>query len=527
MKLKAWVGQLFGESQLANASSEPSSSAPTPLLESLQSNLAQIRQALGDSGDIVIREFKAGKTQGIPAALIYTDGLTDSAKVQDMVMRPLMLATDEHIDLRNETTERVKNQLLTIGDVTDIDQFQTLYGSLLAGDTVILFEGAATALALDARGWKERSVDEPTTQATIRGPKEGFTETIKTNIGLLRRKIKSTDMRIELQKIGRLSQTDVALVYINGLAEESVLGQLRHRLKHIDIDAVFESGNIEEFIQDDTISFFPTILNTERPDVIAAGLVEGRVAIIVDGTPFVLLVPALFTHFMQSPDDYYQRADIATLIRMLRLIAFFLALLAPSIYIAITSFHQEMLPSPLLISLTAARSGVPFPVFVEAFVMELTFELLREAGLRMPKAIGQAISIVGALVLGEAAVQAGLVSPAMVIVVSLTAITTFVIPSISLAVPIRILRFMLMGLSAMFGLYGIFIGIVYIMLHLNTLRSFGVPYLKPYAPFVLGDQKDGVLFRVPVWAMFLRSFAVAKRNIVRQRPQQTRERGEG
>lgn len=523
MTFKTWLEKLMGPTQPADESSDASSSSPTPLQPSLQDNLQQIRSTLGGSGDIVIREFQAGQTNGIPVAVLYADGLTNSLKVEDMVIRPLMFGGDENIDLSVDTTKQVKNHLLTVGDVSDVDQFQALYGSLLAGDTVILFEGSKTGIIVDARGWKERSVEEPSTQATLRGPKEGFNETIKTNLGLLRRRIKSPELRIELFKIGKLTQTDVAIVYLNGLAEESVLKMLRQRLKNINIDAIFDSGNIEEFIQDDTLSVFPTVMNSERPDTIAAGIVEGRVAIVVDGTPFVLIVPALFTHFLQSPDDYYQRSDIGSLIRILRLVAFFTALLAPSSYIAITSFHQEMLPSPLLISIAAARTGVPFPVFVEALVMELTFELLREAGLRMPKTIGQAISIVGALVLGESAVQAGLVSPGMVIIVSLTAITTFIIPYTSMAVPVRILRFTLMALGAMFGLYGIFVGIVYITLHMNKIRSFGVPYLKPFAPFILKDQKDSIFIRVPIWAMLLRPFSVASRNRVRQQASESKK----
>lgn len=523
MTFKKKLKQLMGAVNPTDEPSDTPSSSPTPLHASLQANLQQIRRTLGNSGDIIIREFKIGQTNGIPVAILYTDGLTNSMKVEDMVIRPLMFGSDEQIDLSTDITERVKNHLLTAGDVSDVDQFQALYGSLLAGDTVILFEGSETGITLDARGWKERAMEEPSTQATLRGPKEGFNETIKTNIGLLRRRIKSPDLRIELFKIGRLTQTDVAIVYLNGLAEDSVLKQLRQRLKSINIDAIFESGNIEELIQDESFSVFPTVLNSERPDTIAAGIVEGRVAILVDGTPFVLIVPALFTHFLQSPDDYYQRADIASLIRILRLVAFFTALLAPSSYIAVTSFHQEMLPSPLLISIAAARTGVPFPVFVEALVMELTFELLREAGLRMPKAIGQAISIVGALVLGESAVQAGLVSPGMVIIVSLTAITTFIIPYTSMAVPVRILRFTLMALAAVFGLYGIFVGIVFITLHLNKLRSFGVPYLKPFAPLIVSDQKDSIFLRVPLWAMLLRPFSVASRNRVRQQAAESKK----
>ncbi|MGZ4133809.1 MAG: spore germination protein, partial [Tumebacillaceae bacterium] len=245
-------------------------------------------------------------------------------------------------------------------------------------------------------------------------------------------------------------------------------------------------------------------------------LMEGRVAILVDGTPFALLVPALFVQFFQAAEDYYQRADIGTLLRLLRFLSFFIALLAPSLYIAISTFHQEMLPTSLLISLAAQREGVPFPAFVEAMIMEIIFEILREAGVRMPRSVGQAVSIVGALVIGQAAVEAGLVAPAMVIVVSLTAISNFVFPSFNMAISIRIIRFLLMFLAASFGLYGVTMGLIALVLHLCSLRSFGVPYLAPMAPFILDDQKDA-LFRPPQWALFSRPRLLSQKNIYREK----------
>jgi len=245
------------------------------------------------------------------------------------------------------------------------------------------------------------------------------------------------------------------------------------------------------------------VYNSERPDVIAAGLLEGRVAILVDGTPFVLMVPGLFIHFYQSAEDYYQRADISTLLRILRLLGLFIALLGPSLYIAITTFHQEMLPTQLLLSLAAQREGVPFPAFIEALMMEVAFEILREAGIRMPKSVGQAISIVGTLVIGQAAVDAGIVSAAMVIVVAITAISSFIVPAFSLSISIRILRFGLMGLAASFGLFGITVGMIALILHMCSLRSFGIPYMSPFAPFIWSDQKDSI-FRFPRWGLLSR-----------------------
>jgi spore germination protein KA len=321
---------------------------------------------------------------------------------------------------------------------------------------------------------------------------------------------------METKQIGRETQTQVAVMYIKGIAEEAIIQEVHRRLDRIDIDGILESGYIEELIQDGTYSPFPTIYNSERPDVIAAELLEGKIAILVDGTPFVLVVPAFFVSFLHAPEDYYHRADISSLIRILRYIGMLIAFIAPSLYIAVTTFHQEMLPTDLLIGLAAQREGVPFPAFIEALLMELAFEILREAGIRMPRTIGPAVSVVGTLVIGQAAVEAGIVSPAMVIVVAITAISSFSFPSYSIANSFRMLRFPLMGLAASFGLYGIIVGVIALILHLCSLRTFGIPYMSPIAPFNLPDQKD-VFIRAPWWAMVLRPKLLNRKNVTREK----------
>ncbi|MBP1969171.1 hypothetical protein J2Z83_001274 [Virgibacillus natechei] len=281
------------------------------------------------------------------------------------------------------------------------------------------------------------------------------------------------------------------------------------------MDGILESGYIEELIQDKTFTFFPTIFNTERPDVAASNLLEGRVMNLIDGTPFVLVAPATFVQYFQVNEDYFQHATIGTFLRFIRLFAFFAALLAPAIFIAVTTLHKEMIPPALLISLAAQREGVPFPVFVEALVMELTFEVLREAGVRMPKATGQAVSIVGTFVIGVAAVKAGLVSAAIVIVVSITAIASFVFPAYNMGIAVRLLRFVMMFLAAVYGLFGITIGLIALVLHLSSLRSFGTPYMAPFGPFIAADQKDA-LIRVPWRGMISRPSLINQKNIVRK-----------
>lgn len=479
----------------------------------LSENIKLIKEVLGYSGDIVIREIRIGPGGRVRAAMCYTEGLVDMKSAQQFIMETIMSDLDYS---GPNLLQDMKERILSVGDIQDVTEFGTLFTSLLSGGVILLLDGYSQGFNIGMSGWEGRSVSEPATESVVRGPKESFTENLQTNAALIRRKIKDPNLWLERKQIGRVTKTNVAVMYIHGIVNDKTVAEVHSRLDRIDIDGILESGYVEELIQDGTYSPFPTIFNSERPDVIAAELLEGKIAILVDGTPFVLIVPALFISFFHSAEDYYQRADISSFIRFLRFVGFFVALLAPSIYIAITTFHQEMLPTQLLISLAGQREGVPFPAFIEALMMEMTFEILREAGLRMPRAIGQAVSIVGTLVIGQAAVEAGIVSAAMVIVVSITAISSFVFPASNMSIAIRMLRFPLMGLAASFGIFGIIIGVIALILHLCSLRSFGVPYMSPFAPVVVDDLKD-TIFRVPHWAMFSRPRLVSQKNVRRGR----------
>ncbi|WP_223820901.1 spore germination protein [Bacillus sp. S3] len=490
------------------------------LERSLTDNIQKIKELFGNSDDIILREIRIGQGDKIRVCIIFTDGLVDSQSTQNFIMETLM------IDFRTADVEKerrtgenllpyLKESVLTVGDIQDIGDLTNLLDSLLNGKVILLFDGYTEGFAIEMKGGKERSVEEPTTETTIRGPREGFTENIRVNTALLRRKIRDHNLWIESRKIGKVSKTNLSIMYIKGIANEKIVKEVRKRLDRIKIDSVLESGYIEELIQDGIWTPFPTMYHSERPDAIAADLFEGRVAILVDGTPFVITVPVMFSQFLQSPEDYYNRADITTLLRILRYVGFIIALLAPSFYIAITTFHQEMLPTLLLITLAAQREGVPFPAFIEALAMEVSFEILREAGLRMPKAIGQAVSIVGTLVIGSAAVDAGFVSAAMVIVVAITAIASFIVSNYELSIAIRMLRFPFMAIAASFGLFGIIVGLIALVLHMCSLRSFGVPYMAPFGPFIKEDQKDAI-FRFPRWAMGTRPRLISQTNITRE-----------
>lgn len=489
---------------------DPGDPKNLPLFKKAQDNTDYIKHELGNSNDIVVRQLLIANK--IKAAIAYTDGLADSKVISQFIVESAHEQTD--MPVGKEIFQVAKERAVALGDVSEVTNWDQLFPSLLSGETIIFIDGFQKAIKGDTRGEEKRAISEPTTQLSIRGPKDAFTESFRTNTSLIRRRIKSPNLWLESMKIGKVTQTDVGIMYIKGIANEKIVEEVRTRLKRINMDSILESGYIEQLIEDQTFTVFPTVYHTERPDIICSHLLEGRVAIIIDGTPFVLSAPAVFIQFFHAVEDYYDRFDIATAIRLLRILAFFISLVAPAIYIALTTFHQEMIPTTMAIAIAAQREGVPFPAFIEALIMEITFEILREAGLRLPRAVGQAVSIVGALVIGQAAVQAGLVSPVMVIVVSITAIANFATPTFAIAITTRVMRFGLMVLAASFGFYGILLGLLFMIVHLCSLRSFGVPYMAPLAPFIADNQKD-VFIRFPLWSFKSRPRLIADENIKR------------
>ncbi|WP_433753628.1 spore germination protein [Paenibacillus amylolyticus] len=491
---------------------EKSAILPKALSCSLENNVAMLKQEMGHSTDYILRCWNS--EHGHPLlAVSFFEGLVDQQLLTALLEE--LTAGIRNGAISDHNVETWLMDHIPIGSITCLDNEEALIHAVLDGQVALLVEGSPKAFAASISGGAKRAVEEPSSQTVIRGPKEGFTEDISTNIALLRRKIKSTDLHIDSRNIGTYTQTKVSVAYIRGIADPEVVIEISKRLDSIHTDSILESGYIEEFIQDGVWTPFPTIYNTERPDAVAGSLLEGLVAILVDGTPFVLTAPVTFFRFMASSEDYYQRYDLASFLRIIRIASFFLALLLPSFFIATTTFHQEMLPTTMLITLAAQRETTPLPALLEAIIMELTFEVIREAGTRMPRAIGPAISIVGALVIGQAAVQAGMVSAAMVIVVSFTAICNFVLPAINMSGTVRLLRFVLMLLAGSFGLYGVLAGTVPILVRLVSLNSFGVPYMLPIAPFIKGNLKD-LFVRVPWWKMKNRPVMYGGANVKRQ-----------
>ncbi len=465
----------------------------------LLTNEQVLKDTFHNCSDLVIRPiYVTGRPKIL---LIYLDGLTDTKTLENVLLKPMLFEglPNGLSDIRT-IGQVIEEQLIAITPIKTVSQINELVNGVLKADVGILIDGQTDALLASLAGFEKRSVEEPATEITIRGPRDGFTESLRTNTTLLRRRIRSTRLKLEPLSLGELSQTDVEIAYIEGIARDSLLEEVRKRLSRIKIDAILESEYIEEFIEDMPYSPFPQIQNTERPDIVIANLLEGKVAIIVDNTPFALIVPMTFWDGMQAVEDYYERPIYTSFIRFVRYVLFNMALFLPSIYVALTTYHPKLIPTKLLISVAAAREGVPFPTIIEALIMEFVFEGLREAGIRLPKAVGSAVSIVGALVVGQAAVQAGIVSAPTVIVVATTGIASFAIPRYNLGTALRLIRFAMLILAGIFGFYGITLGFITMTIHLVTLRSFGIPYFTPVAPQIPRDLKD-VLIRSPRWAL--------------------------
>jgi len=453
----------------------------------------EIRTALGSPPDLVCRTVITDEGRAVQC--VYLDSLIDKRAIDEFIIDSVR---------RNAFPEKAGEPAESGSPYMRELPLRAPYGTIrdeavravVDGQCALIDEAKERLCLIDIYDAPGRQVEEPKTEPTIRGSYEGFTENIRTNIGLVRKRILDPQLRFERMTIGSRSRTDVMMIWMDNLAPQELVREVKRRLAAIRTDSVLEGSYIEEFIQEKTLTPFPTLLNTERPDKVAAQLLEGKVAVMVDGTPFVLVAPLTFFELFSSAEDYYQRADIATFIRWIRLISFFVAVFAPSLYVAATTFHQELIPTQLLISLSAQREGVPLPAFLEVMLMEIVFEIIREAGLRMPRAVGQALSIVGAIVLGQAAVEAGLISAAVVIVVAVTGITNFVVPVYSFGMSQRLLRFTFILLAGFMGLFGVLCGTLLLIAHLVSLKSFGVPYMTPFAPVSMSDWRD-TLVRTP------------------------------
>lgn len=473
------------------------------LTKNLDTNIIDFNEFIGNSHDVNIRKLTLTAKKDINAAIMFVDGLVDKAAINDAVIKPLLTCLHEShasSDFLSIISEKVIRNL----QMEQADHWVDILDKLFSGDTILFVDGYKSALIIGSKKWLDRGVQEAETEQVIFGPKDSFSETLLTNTMLIRRRIKSPKLQMEYFKLGSLTKTDIILSYIKGIANPKLIEEVKARLKRIETDAIISATSVEEFIEDSSFAIMPQVMHTERPDKVVAHMLEGGVGLLIDGTPMVLILPIVFWQFLYSSEDYNQRLYTTFLLRSLRLLSLVLALTLTAFYIAVSTFHHEMIPIGLLQVIVVGRRDIPFPILVEVIIMELILEVIREAGVRLPKNVGQAISIVGALVLGQAAIQAKLASPATVTIVALTAIANFTIPSFSGALSIRFLRFIFMIASGVFGIFGFMVTLFVMLVHLCSLRSFGVPFLAPFAPLIPGDLKDTQI-RAPSWAMSRRS----------------------
>lgn len=472
-------------------------------------NLSSLKEVFGKTDDVLFKEFEVFFHEATKVFICFLDGMVNEDYINARILKPLMEPNFANDRSNGESLLTViKKKVLTATTIQELKKMDTVVESVLSGETVLFIDGFNIAISVSTQGFESRSVEEPETESTVRGPRDGFNEVLKVNTMLIRRKIQNPNLVFEDMKIGKQTKTNIRIGYIEGIANTKVVNEVRKRLQKIDTNAILESGYIEQFIEDSPFSLFPTIGNSEKPNKIAAKLLEGRVAVICDGTPFVLTMPFLFVEGLQVEEDYYSRPVFASFMRLLRLLALFISIAAPPFYVALTTYHQEMVPSLLLATMAAAEERVPFPIFIEALIMSIAFHLIKEAGVRMPKPVGSAISIVGALVVGEAAVQAGLVSTPMVIVIAITGICELVVTAFIDAVIVS--RIFLLFLAGTFGLFGILMGFLVLLGHLCSLSSYGTPYLTPQAPIIWSEWKDSII-RLPLWLFKSRPQSITRK----------------
>ncbi len=489
----------------------------TSLHDSFEKNRSLFKGIFQKDDAIIYRNLDIKNAAGVKICIIFAKDMVDSLELNKNVIEPL-LEQDKAID-KDNMLEYIENTV-TYANIEISSDVDKIVGSVLYGDTLILAGDSSKALLADTKGFKIRSISEPLSENVVRGPRDAFTESILINISLIRRRITNPDLKFRFRSLGKRTKTKICVCYLESLANPKILKELNKRLEDIDIDSILESGYVEEFIRDSPLSPFSTIGHTERPDKVAGNILEGRIGLIVDGTPFVLTLPFIFMEYFQSGEDYYYNFFYASINRLLRWFAFFLSTSVPAIYVALTTFHQEMVPTPLLLSIYASREGVPFPTIVEAILMLAAFEILREGGARLPAPIGTTISFVGAIVLGEAAVVAKIVSAPIVIIVALTGLSNFLIPK--MIGVLNIIRIIFLGLAAFLGLYGYIFGIIGLFIHLMSMRSFGIPYMANIGSLDFQDVKDTVI-RSPWWVMNYRPKLIGKMNMIRERGEKNKK----
>ena len=467
----------------------------------ISTSLEENRQALENiyrlplNRDVVIRAIEAGAHPPVSGLIVYMEGIVDSTKLNRFVLEPLMSSQNRLYS--GDTINQIIKQVIPNGQVLRADTLKILQENVNTGDTALLLDGVAEALIIETKGWEHRGVDSPKTEQTVRGSLAGFTENLRTNTGLVRSMLRSSDLVTEMVKVGTRGQLNCAIMYIDSIANASLVNEIRRRLEGIETDYISDSAQLVQFIEDSPTIIFPQTVSTERPDRVASHLTEGRVALILEGNPFAQILPVSFLSFFHSGEDFSLKSGITNLMRVLRLFGALIATVLPSLYLSISYFHPEAMPTELLLAVAGARENVPFPAWFEILIMDISFELIREAGIRIPGLLGPTIGIVGAIILGQAAVTARIVSPIVVVIVAITGLASFAIPEYRMASAIRIVRFVFYMFTITIGLVGLAMAWIGMVVLLCRMKSFGMPYLAPLGPKTIAGYD--VVIRGPVY----------------------------
>jgi spore germination protein len=477
-------------------------------------NVNEIQSIFSKTPDLVVTNLVIKQTNA-KAALVYLGELTDSTVVSEHVLRPLLF----HVDPTNEdSTPKV-----SVAQIKEVNTWSKITDEILHGKSVLFADGSQVGFLLDTGKWPERSIEDTPIESSVYAEHIGFTESGSTNIALIRKHIQNQNLKIKEYSIGDRGKTKVSFLYLEDVANPELIKELDNRIKKIEVDSILNSGVLAEYIEDNPYSPFPQLLMTERTDFAASEILEGRIVMVVDRSPNVLIAPATFFCFFKSMDDYTSRWLVASFMRLLRFVGFIIAIFLPATYIAVIAFHFEVIPLKLLMSIGVSRERVPFPPFIEALIMEITLEMLREAGIRLPAKIGQTVGIVGGIVIGQAAVEAGIVSNIMVIVVALTAVASFIIPNYEMGASIRLIRFPMMIVASLFGFVGLSVGFMTLVAHLIELKSIGISYASPLSPLRIQEWKD-LFIRFPQWSIIKRPFS--SRAIQLRRADSSRPKGD-
>lgn len=462
--------------------------------------------------DLIVKKIKVGVFKHV--YIITTDSVSSGDKVNDFILK--YYANKSLIKKSFESIKKEINNFVPAINMKEITKEEDVLYFVYNGFTVILADGEKEGYAFETRAEIDRGVTESSSEPNIKGPKDSFTENYQKNIGLIRKRIKSESLFLDEVTLGKESKTKVGIFYMNNICEDELVNSVKEKLNEINIDGILDNGYLKELLKKENHTVFPTIISTEKPDNASKNILDGKVAIVMENSPNVLLVPTLFIDFIKNQEDYNQKAFFSSFIRVIRLIAFWLAILMPGFYIAITTCDQEVIPTSLLINFATQREGVPFPAIIEALILLISFEILNEGDSRVPSARTTSLSILGALILGEAAVSAGIISPIMVIVIAITSICSLLFSYLDIQGAIRFWRYVLMFFASFFGIIGLFVGMLFMLVNLCSIKSFGKPYLMPFAPIYKNSWRNAVL-RFSLSKINRRDEYFASKNIIRRK----------